>query len=73
MIPLEPSYSGKCIFCMMHTHYRIARDDGMKHQVCEECGNSSRTIECAEEKYAIILEPYPVDGDGNSIRKGGNR
>lgn len=58
MIPLEPSYSGKCIFCIKDTGFRIKRDDGMKHQVCKECAESGRTIECAEERYAIIDESF---------------
>src|SRR3569833_2027111 len=50
MIPIEPSYFGTCIFCGDDTHYRIARNDGQKYEVCETCAQSSRTIECAEER-----------------------
>ena len=70
-IPLEPCYQASCIFCTKPTSFRIACEVGRKHEVCESCAATSRTIECAEEKYAIIDELYPIDDKGNSIpRKG---
>ena len=56
IIQLEVCYWGKCIFCSKTTGYRAIRDDGMKHEVYEKCANTSRTIECANERYAIIDE-----------------
>lgn len=61
MIQLEPSYWGKCIFCIKPTGFRIKRDDGPSHEVCEPCAQSSKTIECADERYAIILESFEAE------------
>lgn len=61
MIPIESAYWAKCIFCGADTHYRIARENGVWHQVCELCANSSRTIECAKERFAIIAESFRAD------------
>lgn len=61
MIPIESAYWSKCIFCGAHTHYRIKRETGCWQQVCEYCANSSRTIECAKERYAIIEESFQAE------------
>jgi len=58
MIPIEPSYMGKCIFCTKDTHYRIKRETGVWYEVCEACASSSRTVECAMERHAIQLESH---------------
>jgi len=61
MIPIEDCYWGACIFCGKQTHYRIQRDYDVWHQVCKGCAESSRTIECAEERYAIIDESFQAE------------
>ena len=60
MIPIEECYWGACIFCGKQTHYRIC-DADVWHQVCKDCAKSSLTIECAEERYAIVDESFQAE------------